>query len=196
MSLNNINSALEPVIKAFDELGILYYIGGSLASSSYGVARSSLDVDFVSDLSLHHIQPLVDKLAKSFYIDAMMIEDAINNKGTFNLLHLESMLKIDVFILKDQVYFRNAFNRRITKTIDEDNQPLKLVLCSPEDIILIKLDWYRSGGELSERQWQDVAGVIKVQDKSLDKKYLTKWGEELGINDLLIKSFKECGIDI
>jgi len=91
-------AAVRPVVDAFEKLGILYYIGGSIASSAYGMARATLDVDMVSDLKKQHIRPLVEMLKASYYIDGDMIADAVSRRASFNLIHLETMLKIDVFI--------------------------------------------------------------------------------------------------
>ncbi len=112
MNDSDILTAIKPVAEAFEKLGISYYIGGSVASSAYGIARSTLDVDMVSDLEIRHIFPLVGMLGSAYYIDAEMIADAIRRRFSFNLIHLETMLKIDVFILKDSSYDKAAFRRR------------------------------------------------------------------------------------
>lgn len=196
MKKNEITAALEPVLNAFDELGIRYYIGGSIASSAYGFARATLDVDVVSDLSSFHIQPLVEKLKDDFFIDSEMINDAINSISSFNILHLDTMLKIDVFVLKDYPYAQKAFERKIKDKLEDDPDSLDIYLASPEDVILSKLEWYKSGGEVSERQWLDILGVIKVQYDNLDLQYLRKWAKQLGVFKLLEKSFLECDLEL
>jgi len=111
MIKNEIISAIEPLIKAFDELGISYYIGGSIASSAYGKARATMDVDMVLNLQTFHVKFLSEKLNKIYYLDEEMILDAIKTGSSFNLIHLETMLKIDAFILKVQPYQQTAFER-------------------------------------------------------------------------------------
>lgn len=196
MQKNEIAAALEPVISAFDDLGLSYYIGGSIASSAYGIARSTLDVDLVLELETFHIQPLVNKLKGEYYIESEMINDAIKEKTSFNIIHLKSMLKIDVFILKDQLYSKTAFERKTKDKLDDEADSIIIYLCSPEDIILHKLEWFKSGGEVSERQWLDILGVIKVQFIKLDKEYLTMWAKQIGVFSLLEKSFSECDIEL
>ncbi len=196
MQKNEITAALEPIINAFDDLGIPYYIGGSIASSAYGIARSTLDVDLVLELETFHIQPLVNKLKGEYYIESESINDAIKEKTSFNIIHLKSMLKIDVFILKDQLYSKKAFERKIKDKLDDEAESINIYLCSPEDIILHKLEWFKSGGEVSERQWLDILGVIKIQFEKLDKDYLKIWAKQLGVISLLEKSFSECDIDL
>ncbi|MCP4757265.1 MAG: hypothetical protein GY866_40905 [Proteobacteria bacterium] len=194
MKKPDIIAAVEPVIEAFDKLGVSYYIGGSVASSAYGMARATLDVDMVSDLKGAHVKSLVKLLEQTYYISEGMILDAINNQSSFNLVHLETMLKVDVFILKDASYHKESFARRRKDTIDEDEESIELYLVSPEDIVLNKLVWYRMYGQDSERQWLDVLGVIKIQGNHLDVEYLKKWATELGLLELLDKAFGEAGI--
>ena len=86
------------VEKAFTDLEVAYFVGGSVASSAYGVARSTLDVDPVADLREHHVDPLVARLSDACYIDAGMIRRALAQRSSFNLIHLDTMMKIDVFI--------------------------------------------------------------------------------------------------
>jgi len=184
-------SAIEPVIKAFEELGISYYIGGSIASSAYGIARATLDVDLISNLKPYQVNSLVKKLKPDYFIDENMIQDAIQTTSSFNLIHLETMLKVDVFILKEKLYSQKAFERKRRDTIDVENNSLQIYLCSAEDIILNKLEWYKLGEKVSERQWLDVLGVIKVQGNLLDVEYLKHWAKELDISDLLERALEE-----
>ncbi len=191
----DILAATEPVAEAFEKMGILYYIGGSVASSAYGIARSTMDVDMVSDLKPEHVRSFVRMLEPSYYIDENMILDAIGRCSSFNIIHLETMLKIDVFITKNAPYDIETFKRRRKDTLDEDRRASEFYLVSPEDIVLNKLVWFRLGGGVSDRQWNDVLGVLKVQKDSLDKKYLQHWAPELKVKDLLEKAFQDAGIN-
>ena len=192
MKIPDILLATEPVVKAFEKLGILYYIGGSVASSAYGIARSTLDVDIISDLKTDHVRSFVQMLESSYYIDENMILDAIRRRSSFNLIHLDTMLKIDIFIAKNSPYDIGTFKRRRKDTLDEEQQTLKFYLASPEDIILNKLSWYLLGDCVSNRQWNDILGVLKVQRDLLDKKYLRDWASELKLRDLLEKAFQDA----
>lgn len=187
-------AAIRPVAEAFEKLGVLYYIGGSIASSAYGAARATLDVDMASDLKPQHVPFLTKMLESSYYIDKDEILEAIRKHSSFNLIHLETMIKVDVFIIRDEPYPQQALRRRRKDTLDENQQGVQFYLASSEDIVLIKLDWYRMGGEVSERQWSDVVGVLKVQEKLLDREYLRQWASELKLTDLLEKAFRDAGI--
>jgi len=190
----DILAAIKPVVEAFEKLGVLYYIGGSVASSAYGIARATLDVDMVSDLKTQHVHSLVTMLEASYYIDEEMILEAIKNRSSFNLIHLDTMLKVDVFIVKEGLYHKESFKRRRKDTMDEDEASVEFYLASPEDIILNKLDWYRMGGCISDRQWHDVIGVLKVQQTLLDKEYLQYWASELELTNLLKQAYRDAGI--
>ncbi|MBC8385973.1 MAG: hypothetical protein H8E57_10700 [Candidatus Cloacimonetes bacterium] len=193
MNNPDILAATEPVAEAFEKLGILYYIGGSIASSAYGIARSTMDVDMVTNLNQDHVHPLVTMLESSFYIDEDMIRNAIRSCSSFNIIHLETMLKIDVFITGNAPYNHETFKRKRKDTLDESQKTTGFYLASPEDIVLNKLVWFRLGREISDRQWKDVLGVLKVQKNSLDREYLQHWAAELKVKDLLEKAFHDAG---
>ena len=193
MKKNDIIEALNKVIGCFDKLGIMYYIGGSVASSTYGMARATVDVDLVAGIEMSQVDCLVKSLEAEYYVAAEVIKDAIQRRASFNLIHLETMIKIDVFIAKEQPYDSEAFARRRSDTLDEESLR-KFYLSSPEDIVLSKLQWYRKGGGVSEQQWRDVLGVLKVQGCKLDSKYLRYWASRLDLSDLLNRSFDDAGM--
>jgi len=181
------------VIGCFEKFGIAYYIGGPVASSAYGIARATMDVDLVANVEISQVNRLVKALETDYYIDADMIRDAIHKRTSFNLIHLETMLKIDVFIVKEQPYDSEALTRRQPDTLDEESSR-KFYLSSPEDIVLSKLQWYQKGGGVSEQQRKDVLGVLKVQGDKLDLEYLKYWASRLNLSDLLNRSFDDAGI--
>ncbi len=191
MKAPDIIDAILPIIEAFNSLGILYYIGGSVASSAYGIARSTLDVDMVSELKPKHAHELTKMLKSKYYIDEDMISDAIKKRSSFNIIHLETMFKVDIFLKRNDPYGGETFERKRKENLDESRTDAEFYLASCEDIILSKLEWYRKGNEISERQWNDILGVIKVQDDLLNKKYLFRWAKELDVDDLLEKAFNE-----
>jgi len=196
METTNILLVLKPFIKVLNELSISYYIGGSIASSVFGLPRSTMDIDIIADIKISHIPHLKKQLENEFYIDEDMIKDAINRISSFNLIHLETAMKIDVFIQQQNNYQKNAKNRRTKDTLIENDKSSEFYFSSPEDIILNKLKWYEMGNRISERQWLDVLGVIKVQGNSLDKEYLKSWAEKIGVSKLLVDAFQEANISL
>jgi hypothetical protein len=183
---------LYTVLDAFNEVGIRYFIGGSLASAYYGVTRSTLDADIVADLRIDQIEALADVLKDEFYADLGMLRSAVNNQSSFNLIHLQTIFKVDVFILKKRPFDQIQFERRISQILSSDSDK-RAYITTAEDIVLAKLEWFRMGGEVSDRQWRDILGVMKVQGESLERDYLWRWAAELGVADLLKKAFQETG---
>ena len=178
------------VAHALEQIGVPYAVGGSLASSVHGIMRSTLDVDIVADMKLEHIQPLIAALSKEFYADDEMMKDAIEQHSSFNLIHYETAFKVDIFIRKLRTFDQMQLERRRPSVIaTEPDQSVYVV--SPEDIVLAKLEWYRIGGEVSDRQWRDVLGVLKTRAGELDLAYLRKWANELKVSDLIERALNE-----
>lgn len=190
---DEISAAVKPVAEALEQLGVLYYIGGSVASSAYGVARSTLDVDMVSALRLEHIPQLVAALKDKYYISEDSIADAIRCNASFNLLHLETALKIDIFITKNRTYDQTAAKRIRADAISVNKDAPQFYLLAPEDVVLAKLEWFKSGGQTSERQWNDILGVLQVQGVHIDAEYLRLWAGQLGVLDLLERALGAIG---
>jgi len=191
----DILTAIKPVVDAFNKLSITYYIGGSIASSIYGTARATLDVDIIADITLDRVSSLVRYLIQEYYIDEQMIMEAIRRSASFNLIHLETMIKIDVFIKKKDDYNELSFERKRRDTLVDGDEESDFYFASPEDIILNKLQWYKAGDQVSERQWLDIIGVIKVQNDSLNTAYLKQWAEILELFSLLKKAFADAGFN-
>ncbi len=190
MNPPDILEVLLKVTASLDTLNIPYYIGGSLASSAYGIPRATLDADIAADVRTEHVSGLCRLLSDEFYCDETMMENAIKNRSSFNLIHLKTMFKVDVFVLKDRAYEREALKRRMEKSVSEETST-KFFWEHPEDVILHKLEWYKAGGMVSERQWDDVLGMLRVQGDALHMEYLHRWAENLGVSELLQKALNE-----
>lgn len=180
------------VIDALEALDVLYFIGGSLASAVHGVARATADTDLVADLHLDHADSLAQALIDAFYVDAESIRDAVRHRSSFNVIHLETMFKVDVFVRRQRPFDQAQFERRTDQVVATEPERTAYI-ASAEDTVLTKLEWYRMGSEVSDRQWRDVLGVLKVQGGRLDLAYLRRWATELGIVDLLERSLTEVG---
>lgn len=177
------------VTSAFDDLPAPYVIGGSLATVIHGLMNTSLDVDIVADLSLKQVNAFLDGLNGEFYLDNKSIKQAVQRRGRFNLVHLESMVKVDIFMPVGRPFDRQQLNRRIPLQIGPDSDR-PLFFLSAEDLILAKLDWFRQGGEISERQWRDILGILKIQQNRLDVEYLAQWAHMLNVSDLLVRALE------
>lgn len=178
------------VIEALETLGVPYVIGGSLASTVHGVVRATLDTDLVADLRPEHAAPLTQALGVAFYADEEAIRTAIEQQASFNVIHLDTIFKVDVFVAGGRPFDLQQINRRGAQVVATDPERTAYV-ASAEDVILAKLDWYRRGGEQSERQWRDVLGVLRTQAGRLDVDYLRHWAASLGVSDLLNRAMTE-----
>ena len=178
------------VIEALEELDSPYLVCGSYASSAHGIARATMDIDILAAIPAKHSAALAAKLEGEFYVDEQAIRDAILAKRSFNIIHLETMFKVDVFVSKREPFEVKQLERRKLEIV-AINPERTVYVASPEDIILSKLRWYRQTNERSERQWSDVLGVISVKAGQLDLEYLRQWASQLNVSDLFERALAE-----
>jgi hypothetical protein len=179
------------VLAAFARTGIACAIGGSVASSLYGVPRYTQDVDVTAEPFAGREEQFLREFGADYYLSIAAIRQAIQERGSFNIIQTSSGFKVDVFMQKTRSFDRNLLTRRLLKSdLDPSGSPIPVL--SPEDIILHKLEWFRIGGETSDRQWGDILGVLRVQGDRLDCAYLNHWAADLGVSDLLAKARAEA----
>lgn len=189
----HLSLALAPVVRFLERHSINYYIGGSVASMTHGEKRETADVDIVAEVCLEHAELLEVELGATYYVDALAIRKAIQRKESFNIFHLETFFKVDVFPFKRRPYDEQVAARCQKEPVDTEPQ-IEAFLAQPEDVLLAKLEWFRLGGGVSERQWRDILGILKMQCFNLDLEYSQHWARELGVADLLDKALDESGI--
>jgi hypothetical protein len=188
-------AALTPIVDVLEQLGVRYHVGGSLASSAYGRPRATADVDLVAELRMEQIGAFVEQLQPTYYVERASAREAVQTRRSFNLIHLETMVKIDVFVPENRPFDQQEMSGAGRQALDLAADARTFFVKSPEDLVLRKLAWFRAGGEVSERQWSDVVGVLKVQAGRLDREHLARWSAELGIADLLERAFAEAKTD-
>lgn len=188
-------AALVPVVAELERLGIEYQIGGSVASSAHGVPRSTNDVDVVVDLRMEHVEPLCAALRSQYYADRELLTDAVKRRSCANLIHLGSGFKVDLFVRGESDYDVTAMTRIAQRAIGEGRNARQFRLATPEDVLLRKLLWYRAGDEVSDRQWGDVLGVLRLRQASLDWGYIRDWADRLGVQDLLARAEQQIARD-
>jgi len=181
---------LESFTDILQQLDIAYAVGGSLASSIYGKVRFTEDADITVEPFDNQADKLIALLSSDYYISKEAVYQALKQQGTFNVIHLDSAFKIDVFVRKDTAFEKRFMARRKSIRLS-DSLKKEFAVISPEDIVLLKLQWYRDGGFSSERQWNDVLGILTVQAERLDFDYLKKWAAILEISELLEKAVAE-----
>jgi len=180
------------VAGVLDEMRVPYLVVGSVASSIYGFSRATADVDVVADLRPENVAPLYDALKDDFYVDDLAMRRALSLRRMFNLIHLDTMFKVDIYAPKDDEFGRQQFKGARREAL-LPGEAGGVYIAAPEDTILAKLRRHRRGGEVSERQLTDVLGVLKVQRERLDLGYLREWAGRLEVSDLLERLLAEAG---
>jgi hypothetical protein len=180
--------AFQEVLAALDRTETPFFVGGSVASGTHGLARQTNDIDIVVDLPIENVPAFCEAFGPGFYADRDMVSRAVKAGRAFNLIHLASALKFDFFPIGNDAFGGSEMSRRrlISGTVT-GLENVEFPVASSEDTILSKLVWFRKGGEQSDRQWHDILGVARIQGDRLDRAYLDKWATELGVADLLSK---------
>jgi hypothetical protein len=132
-------------------------------------------------------------LAEDFYIDVDLITEALGGTGSFNIIHLPTMVKADIFIKQRTPWADSEWARRTRMPVGPDEDSPAASVVSAEDMVLQKLEWYRLTGERSDRQWGDVLGILKVQGDLLDREYMKRWADTLGLSTLLSQAMEDAG---
>jgi hypothetical protein len=178
------------VVRELDALGILHTIGGSIASSIAGEPRSTVDIDIVAALTDAQVPALQSALSTEFYVDEHALLRAARERGIANLIHQSTQLKVDIHVAGGTALDEQQLHRRQRVDLGGGRT---LHVHPPEDIVLQKLRWYRRGGEVSDRQWRDILGIIRIQGSRLDRDYLRANAPVLEVTDLLHRALEEAG---
>jgi len=176
--------------EVLDELGLRYALGGSMASSLVGEPRSTVDVDLAVQLDPASGEALLDRVDDAFYVPLDAARTAIRRQSSFNLVDTANALKVDIFVLGDGLLDRMQIERRLL--VDVPGAPGGIWVTSPEDQVLRKLDWYRQGERVSDRQWRDVVGILRVHRGSLDDAYLAATALALDLADDLEEARRQA----
>ena len=175
------------VARILERLGVSYVTAGSFASSLHGEPRSTDDVDIVADLRPMHLAGLAAALREGWYVDAEAVRGAVSQGGSFNAIHLATGVKVDVFVVGDDPFDAQRVARGRTVALGPGSGA-ELRVDTAEYTVLRKLEWFRRGGETSDRQWRDVVGILRAQGTRLDRGELANWAERLGVADLLARA--------
>jgi len=181
---------VEKVIKDLERAKIPCLVTGGFAVNVWGRIRTTHDLDVIITIAPKDVETLKKIFdTDEFYFSEEAAKDAILSKGTFNVIHHETGLKIDFWVLPDDTFSKSQLRRRVKAKFL--GQPIYFI--SPEDLILIKLKWYKESE--SDRHFFDALSVYQIQ-KRLDKKYLLKWVEFLNLIQIYNKLIKQSHISI
>jgi hypothetical protein len=189
---------IDPLAIAAIVAGILeavdlrYAIGGSVAASLMGEPRSTLDLDIMIERDVEKTRLLALKLLETCYVDQESAVVAARTHGTFNAIHLDSSMKIDFFVAEDSRLATEALahRRRV-----EPAGSSALYFYALEDLVARKLVWFRLGGGVSERQWRDVIGMLRINAGSVDLERLRALALSADVLDLLEAAIVEATED-
>ncbi len=177
------------VVGALDRAAIPYMVVGSFASNLYGTGRGTQDIDIVVAATPDQIRALLSLFPQSrYYFDLDSALEACRRKDMFNILETDRGWKIDIIFEKPSAYHRQAFQRRTGGEIED----VPLFVATAEDTIVSKLEWAKMGESL--RQIEDAAGILKVRAEKLDRAYIKKWVQELGLTSQWDQARKIAGI--
>lgn len=177
---------LRHVIEVFNDAKIVYMLTGGIAVSYYGRPRFTHDVDFVVQALQDDASVFENAFQRDFYVSREGIVDAIQHHTMFNLIHNDTGLKIDCWVVKNNAYGRAALSRRVKSIILD----VEAYISTPEDLILAKLDWFKASG--TQKHFDDVIGIIQLQADHLDMDYLNAWTNNLALGELLEKAFESA----
>jgi hypothetical protein len=178
------------VARALAAAQVPYVLGGSVATSLQGEPRATRDIDFAVHLIEAQVPTLVAALGTDFDADEEALREAARLRRSTNIFYLPAVTKVDLFVRGNEGFDRSEMERRVYY------QPIageaSIAVATPEDNLLRKLAWFRSGGEISDQQWRDILGLLRSGRSTLDRSYLASWAPVLGVSDLLERAFAQA----
>ena len=170
---------LRRAAEVLDGLGIPYLVTGSMASSVFGDARLTNDIDVVVDLKPSQVDAFCAAFPEpEFYCPREFVAEAVRKRFQFNVIHPESGLKIDFMLPSDSPFDRSRLSRAVRL---QDSPDGGAWFASPEDVILKKLEYFKEGG--SEKHVRDILGVLRIRGNRIDRAYIAEWAGRLGVTE-------------
>jgi hypothetical protein len=160
-----------------------------VASSFHGEPRATRDIDIAVRLTPDKLPALVAALGPDFAVDQEMVLEAIRTGRSANIFYLPLVVKVDLFMRGHSEYDRSEFSRR---TVVQPLEGEAVNASSAEDNLLWKLRWFQQGGEVSDQQWRDILGILRIGEAGLDLAYLREWSSRHGVTDLLERALAQA----
>lgn len=178
------------VSEILQSLRIPHVLGGSVASSYYSEWRTTNDVDFAVAMSSSHVEAFLGRTGEDFLVDAQFVREGVQAQRMFTMIHRRTYMKVDLYVRPASGFFRSQLDRARHAPIRR-SPPGSAWIPTHEDVVLQKLCGYKLGGCVSDQQWRDVLGVLKVWHDRMDEAYMCRWAVELEVGDLLEAALAE-----
>jgi len=166
------------VVDRINQINIPYMLTGGLAAIFYGKPRLTHDFDLVVEIDADHIPKLMNSFKNEFFVSKEAIQKAIDKCSMFNLIHFDSGIKVDFWLIKDDEFDKQRFKRRQKHSYSGR----EIVFSSPEDMILIKLVWFKDSR--IQKHLEDAVGIAEIQ-QNLEMSYIKEWADKLSVQNLL-----------
>ena len=176
------NNTLRDCIGRFEKLSIAYMLTGSMALVHYAMPRMTADIDIVIEVNSGDVEKIINVFEPDYYVPHETARRAVSRHSMFNLLHQQSLMKVDCIVRKNSEYQKLAFSRRAKVNYSGE---FEVWIISREDLILSKLDWAKKNN--SEMQLRDSANILR---NGYDADYIEKWAQKNGVDDFLQKALK------
>lgn len=171
---------LRYTVRVLERLGLPYLVTGSIATIFFGEPRFTNDIDIVVQLPVDRVAELCNAFpAEEFYVSEETAHRAIERGGQFNVVHPRSGLKVDLVVSRQTPFDQSRFARAIRV---EPGSGFEASFATAEDVILKKMEYYREGG--ADKHLRDIAGVLRVSGDRIDRSYIHRWAEELGVDEI------------
>jgi hypothetical protein len=180
---------LRPLSAALNSIRLAYVVIGSVASGARGIPRTTKDIDLIVRIATFHVDRLAAALGKDWYADPQQMREGIQGRRAFNVIHIPSSWKVDLFPAETD-FHESEIERATITPVTIDGDTFECPVSSSEDVVLAKLCWFKEGRGVSEVQWRDIRDVMAAS-RSLDLNYLRRWATILRVNDVLDRALAE-----
>ena len=181
---------LRQAIDVLERIEIPYMVVGSVASGAYGEPRLTRDIDIVVDLRPDQVDGFCAAFpAEQYYVSSDAARQAVRQGRQFNLIHPGSGHKVDFMVARQDPFGRTQMMRRRRAMVLPDREGY---IGSPDDIIISKMQYYKEGG--AEKHLRDITGILKVSGDEVDRAYVQRWVEQLGLSDVWEAVLRRVGL--
>jgi hypothetical protein len=192
MNITVIVRTLTPLADAFEFYSIPYHLTGSLATSVYVKEHIVQGMEVVADIKFSQVRALVIQLEKMYDVKEVAVREAIEQRGSFSLVHHDTFHTIEVTLLAYRAYSQVKQERAQRHPLDQGSRLFRVA--SPEDTILALLEHYKGDGQRPQRLWETIIEILVSQGILLDLAYLRLWSTVLDVTLLLEQALATAGL--